>query len=202
MARFCPICGKSESQAQFYGELCAKCAELRMPPLPKAEVWVCKKCGRTTGKKGFRKDASLEEEVARAIKLKNARPKFSSGFASVEYDSAYGRITRQIEVSVRQNTCLECAKASTQYFEAIIQLRGEQQKVRKLLPLLQKRIAARSFIPKIEELKEGIDIYCGSRAEAIASLNSFGLGFLRTEKLAGQKDGRRLYRTTLLVRME
>jgi NMD protein affecting ribosome stability and mRNA decay len=67
--------------------------------------------------------------------------------------------------------------------------------------MMSKKLQERTFIPKMEELKEGVDIYCGSRNEAIATLNVFKLGFLRTEKLAGEKNGKRLYRTTLLVRL-
>jgi NMD protein affecting ribosome stability and mRNA decay len=75
------------------------------------------------------------------------------------------------------------------------------KRVERMERLLIRSIESRSFIPKIEELREGIDIYCGSRNEAIAALNTQSLGFLRTEKLAGEKNGRRLYRTTLLVRL-
>ena len=85
--------------------------------------------------------------------------------------------------------------------EKMANLAKTEKKMEKLARMLVRRIESRSFIPKIEELKEGLDIYCGSRSEAIAALNSYSLGFIRTEKLAGEKNGKRLYRTTLLVRI-
>jgi NMD protein affecting ribosome stability and mRNA decay len=194
------MCGKSDAEKQFYGELCLQCAKSKLEPLPSAKVFVCQKCGQVISKARVRKECSMEEEVARLLKIKAAHPVFAPDFSSVEYESEYGRISQGIVVLTEKSMCTVCGRAGTQYFEAIIQLRGEPKKVEKMGAYLEKRIKNRSFIPKIEELKEGIDLYCGSRNEAIAALNAYELGFLRTEKLAGERNGKRLYRTTLLVR--
>ncbi|MCX6769613.1 MAG: NMD3-related protein, partial [Candidatus Micrarchaeota archaeon] len=132
---------------------------------------------------------------------KSASPIFSPDFLSVEYETEYGRMTQPVLVLTEKCMCSECGRAGSQYFEAIIQLRGDPKRVEKMAEILIRRIESRSFIPKIEELKEGLDIYCGSRNEGIAALNSQKLGFVRTEKLAGERNGKRLYRTTLLVRL-
>lgn len=201
MARFCPICGKSDSDAEFYGELCIECGRMKAKPLPPVRITVCQKCNAIIDKGRKRKDVSLEREVTRLLKLKGCDAVFDEKEGTIEYETPLGRIKQPVEVLIGKSICSDCGRAGSQYFEAIIQLRGDKDRMVRIGERLVKRIESRSFIPKIEELKEGLDIYCGSRNEAIAALNSNQLGFLRTEKLAGEKEGKRLYRTTLLVRL-
>ncbi|MEM4634101.1 MAG: NMD3-related protein [Candidatus Anstonellaceae archaeon] len=172
-----------------------------MPKFPSVRIYVCKKCKKITGKTGVRKEVEAGQEIARILKIKDASPVFSKDFSSVEYQSPYGRLEQKISVIASETVCNVCAMLNSRYYEAIIQLRGERKEIQKAFLLLQRKISSRSVIPKVEELKEGIDIYCASRSEAISALNAQGFGFLRTEKLAGEKNGRRLYRTTLLVRL-
>lgn len=201
MTRYCPICGKPDANVSFHGELCVECAKEKISPFPTVRITVCQKCNEVMDKGRGKKGLTLAEETTRQLKLKSANAIFSDDLASVEYDTPYGRLKRGILVLVTKAQCAVCSRAGSQYFEAIIQLRGTEDKVEKMARRLIARLEAKSFIPKIEELKEGIDIYCGSRNEAIAALNTQELGFLRTEKLAGEKNGKRLYRTTLLVRL-
>ena len=201
MVRFCPLCGKSDSQAEFFGELCLACAKGRLPEFAPVRVAVCGKCGSLIDRGRKRKAASLEEEVIRLLKLKGKDAVFHADTSEMEYQSDYGRVKQNVLVLTGKSMCTDCSRAGSQYFEAIIQLRGNPGKISKMADLLLRRIEEKSFVPKIEELKEGLDIYCGGRNEAIAALNTYELGFLRTEKLAGEKDGKRLYRTTLLVRL-
>ncbi|VVC01607.1 NMD3 family protein [uncultured archaeon] len=201
MARYCPICGKSDEKVAFHGELCMDCARERVPQFPNVHVGICQKCGEVIDKGRKKKEMTIEEEISRILKIKQQKPVYAPEYKSVEYDTPYGRISQDILVLFDKNMCVDCARSGSQYFEAIIQLRDNPDKVERMAERLIKRISSRSFVPKIEELKEGIDIYCGSRNEAIAALNSQQLGYLRTEKLAGEKNGKRLYRTTLLVRL-
>lgn len=201
MARYCPICGKPDSEKEFYGELCVDCAKEKIGHFPTVRVRVCAKCGQVIDKARKKKGIKFDDEVTRQLKLKASHPKYSGDFSSVEYDTHLGRLSQGILVLTDKQQCADCSRAGSQYFEAIIQLRGDPKRVERMERLFIRRIESRSFIPKIEELKEGIDIYCGSRNEAILALNSQELGYLRTEKLAGEKNGKRLYRTTLLVRL-
>ncbi len=201
MARFCPICGISDEKVPFHGELCLQCAKGRVSPLPTVRITVCSKCGTIMDKARKKKETKLEDEVARLLKLRQKNPSLSKDCTEISYDTPAGRISQPLLLLSDKSICTDCGRAGTQYFEAIIQLRGPENKVERMLNLISRRLEETTFIPKIAELKEGIDIYVGSRNEAIASLNSYELGFLRTEKLAGEKNGKRLYRTTLLVRL-
>jgi len=201
MARYCPVCGKSDAEEEFHGELCVECAKAKVAALPVARVTVCAKCGAVMDKGRKKKGLTVQEEAARLLKLKGANPAFAPDFSWVEYDTHLGRLRREAVVLVAKAQCAECSRAGSQYFEAIIQLRGGEKKVERMARLLSRQLERTTFIPRLEELREGIDIYCGSRNEAIAALNLYKLGFMRTEKLAGEKNGKRLYRTTLLVRL-
>ena len=195
------MCGKSDATAQFHGEMCIECAKTKIGEFSTVRVRVCQKCGEVINKGRGVKGIKFEDEVSRQLRIKSSHPKYNEDYTSVEYDTFYGRFTQGIVVLTEKFQCLMCARAGSQYFEAIVQLRGDPRRIESMGRRLIARIESRSFIPKIEELKEGIDIYCGSRNEAISALNSQELGFLRTEKLAGEKNGKRLYRTTLLVRL-
>lgn len=201
MARYCPICSKSDQEAPFHGELCSSCAKSRMPQLPSAHVMFCPKCHSLLDRGRKKRDATLSEEVIRLLKLKRSNAAFDEKTGEIEYDTEHGRMKQAVLLHTQKTQCADCDRSGSQYFEAIVQLRGDGKKVEKMAGQLVRKLQQRTFVPKIAELHEGIDIYCGSRKEAIASLNSFALGFVRTEKLAGQRDGRRLYRTTLLVRL-
>jgi nonsense-mediated mRNA decay protein 3 len=201
MVRYCPVCGKSDSQATFHGELCVDCAKGRLGPLPPVKITLCQKCGSLIDRARKKKDASFGEEVVRLLHLKGKNGQFDAKKSEVEYDAGYGRVSQSVLVLEEKSICTECGRAGTQYFEAIIQLRGEGKKVSRMADMVMEKLEEKTFIPKIVELKEGLDVYVGSRNESIAALNAFGLPYVRTEKLAGQKEGRRLYRTTLLVRL-
>ena len=202
MARYCPKCGKSDIDAPFHGEMCMECAKISIGELDNVHVTICAKCGSVVDRGRKKKEVTVQDEATRQLKLKGTNPAYSEDMASVEYDTPSGRIKRDLLVLIRKEQCVVCARSNSQYFEAIIQVRGEDRlKVERMVEILITRVESRSFIPKIDELKEGIDIYCGSRNEAIAALNAQKLGFVRTEKLAGEKNGKRLYRTTLLVRL-
>lgn len=201
MTRYCPICGKPETQVQFIGEFCHSCARTRLEAFPPVRITVCSKCGSLIDKARKKKEVKIGDEVIRLLKLKQRDAEFDEKSSSIAYDSPMGRITQSVLVLTEKSQCVVCGRAGTQYFEAIVQLRGPEKRVSMMAGWIIKRIESRSFVPKVLELKEGIDVYCGSRNEAIASLNQFNLGYVRTEKLAGERNGKRLYRTTLLVRL-
>lgn len=201
MVRYCPTCGKTDAQAEFYGEMCIECTGARLPHFEPVRVAVCQKCGSVIGKSREKKETTFDEEVVRLLKLKGKDAKYDAKKSEVEYDAGFGKLRQSVLVLADKGVCTVCGRAGTQYFEAIIQLRGRESQVAKMAHILVHGIEKNSFVPKVEELKEGIDIYCGSRNEAISELNVHKLGFLRTEKLAGERNGKRLYRTTLLVRL-
>src|SRR3989338_327609 len=207
MKRICPRCGKSSHDAEFVGEFCASCypVEIKCPSM--VEVAKCSRCERLLGPRGWVKEGQFDFDllIKRNCKGKFIEVKFDpvGGLAVfwVKAGSGETKVERKVELRVQKGICSDCTRRTGGYFEGNIQIRGEERKVQKFAMKIANELEKKSFIAKIEELKEGIDIYFGNRVAAIDALNEFGLSYYRTEKLAGERNGRRLYRTTLLVRL-
>jgi len=122
----------------------------------------------------------------------------------------------RVEILWRGETCDRCSRISGGYFEGVVQVRADG---RSLSPR-EREVAARigaeveerlqeggarlSFISRMTE-EEGLDIVVGqsTMGEEIAREITGALGGRYTvhPKLAGEKDGRRLYRITYSIRL-
>src|SRR3989344_6018526 len=115
MPRYCPMCGKPETQVQFIGEFCHSCARTRVQELPAVQITICSKCGSLIDKARKKKDAKLADEVIRLLKLKQKDAEFDEKSSQVTYDSALGRITQPVIVLTEKSQCVVCGRAGTQY---------------------------------------------------------------------------------------
>ena len=89
-----------------------------------------------------------------------------------------------------------------QYFEAILQLREISQEV---LDFVQEEITKYHIpVAKVEELKNGFDFYLADNkfAKALGKKlqDNFGGEKISTSSIYGQKDGKEIYRGTILFR--
>jgi len=219
MKKMCPSCGRAEEKSEFVGAFCPRCYGERheLFSLPRVmEVTFCPTCGKTLS--GFR--IPLEKQISAAIlaKVKSAHKIVDSSVKLSREGKHYvalvdlvfsvdgKRVSKQARVIVRVNKkqCEECSRKSSGYFEAIIQFRvsGErdaervERKASKAIALLQKT----TFIPRVERLAEGVDVFVGSAAEAQKALHELNLSYTTSKKLAGVKDGRKISRTTFCAR--
>ncbi|WP_067049996.1 60S ribosomal export protein NMD3 [Methanofollis ethanolicus] len=117
----------------------------------------------------------------------------------------------------RKEQCDRCNRISGGYYEGIIQVRATDRKLsgremetaariaEQTEDVLQEGGARLSFVSKIDETKDGLDIVVGSNqmGQAIASDITAALGGRLTThpKLVGEKEGKRLFRITFLVRL-
>lgn len=103
-----------------------------------------------------------------------------------------------MRVKVIKTMCKTCSKLSGSYCEVILQLRGDREKIINAFNKIDKKI-----VSKVEELKEGIDVYLISRDYGLSIVKSFadeGAILKFSSKLWGVKDGQRVYRGYILVR--
>lgn len=113
-------------------------------------------------------------------------------------------------VNVRSQLCKNCTRQLGGYFESILQVRGEFDRketarvVENLIASFSKK-DKKAFITDVAFLKHGIDFYIGSTRVARKIANVIKGKNCRTKespKLVGvDKQGKRLYRVTILVRM-
>jgi nonsense-mediated mRNA decay protein 3 len=122
----------------------------------------------------------------------------------------------QVYVSIYLKACDRCSRIAGKYFEATIQVRGSLEKPSDDELEECERIAHSmaeasyrdgeqlSFIQEFKNTKAGIDIIVGStqlgRQIAKALHERFGGKIQKSSKLVGKKDGRDVFRTTILIR--
>jgi len=204
MKKTCPSCGASSAERSFVGAFCVHCLPIDIKVPHKIKVPECSRCGRIRFREWIpRTGKNLNAILGHACKGKFESCAYLNGEAVllVPVGSKSIEVKRPVEIAFSKDICTDCSRAASGYFEAIVQLRGDRNRVRQVADKVRKTLEQRSFVPKFEELHEGIDVYSGSRKEAIDLIGELGYGYVRTEKLAGEKNGKRLYRTTLLVRL-
>jgi len=124
---------------------------------------------------------------------------------------------KAVSATVRRTTCERCSRIAGNYYEAIVQVRGssgppasfeleESQKIADArTDLCLERGDRHSFIQETKEVKGGIDLVVGStqqgRSIAKAIQDRFGGSSQESYKLVGMRDGKKVYRTSILVRL-
>ncbi|MFH1285356.1 MAG: NMD3-related protein, partial [Candidatus Micrarchaeota archaeon] len=200
-------------KTKFAGSFCVNCYLKRMKvDVPgKITIEVCKNCNRIKHARGMEKRT---DEFVKKLVLKQCKGKFAD--AQLEIDEQSGAIRmlfllqegedvvelkRSIPFEVRYTCCPECSRVSGGYFEAIVQLRGNEEKIVRVLPKLQRILERETFVSNVKELKEGVDLYVGSYKAAAEVLSLLGYNPKKSVKLSGMKDGHRVYRTTFCLRL-
>ena len=218
----CPSCGKDESafDEPFVGAFCPDCFaskkslfEIKLP----LELEYCQKCGkaRFTGIWEYPNAERLALYLTGKVRSEYPFTVKALGLTSPENNMLQIEVEISLELpqgsAVKKRTtrtvallptqCVSCSQRSGGYFEAIIQLRGDEAKIARKTALIKAMVGNESFVAKVEELKEGTDIYVGSFKTATDVLSKLKLEYTQANKLAGKKRGKNLYRRTYCVRL-
>ena len=124
---------------------------------------------------------------------------------------------REIKVLLQMVQCPRCSRYMSNYYEAILQIRAmnrhlTEEEKEELDRFVRKEVEKRlkkdrmAFISKFIPKKEGLDYQIGSmggaRNIALSIKSKYGGRIKETAKLVGvDKDGRNLYRITVVVRI-
>ncbi|MCL6089107.1 MAG: 60S ribosomal export protein NMD3 [Candidatus Marsarchaeota archaeon] len=221
MERICPRCGISERERAFAGEWCINCRlSLERPKWPSVvEVTRCPKCGKIWRERGWKHAAPTL--IAKLVEAKMERAgleghyNIESGIWEGVWRSGAAKAgtgagasgasipyTHPVRIAYTGNQCTDCERSSGNYHEAIIQLRGDEVRVNAALKRLRRRLEHRTFVTKIEPMHGGQDIYVGVKKDVESVIRNEGYKFTHTDKLVGQREGKRLYRSTYLLRLE
>ncbi|MEM3362509.1 MAG: NMD3-related protein [Candidatus Anstonellaceae archaeon] len=98
--------------------------------------------------------------------------------------------------------CKNCKEKSKSY-SSIIQLRGDSLKIQEFYLFLKKLLDQENIkIFKVQELKEGKNLYVDKKEELVLLFSRNKIKFVRTSKLVGQKrDGKRIFLDTFLIKV-
>lgn len=119
---------------------------------------------------------------------------------------------KPVLILIKKQVCPNCSAVPQTYYEAVLQLRGSEEKVRKMQSRIEKKIGEMrplhkgAFISEqgIKKVLGGIDIRIGSKEIAwklamdIKSL--YKTEIKKSYTLVGARQGSRIYRTTILMR--
>ncbi|MFH1056605.1 MAG: NMD3-related protein [Candidatus Micrarchaeota archaeon] len=211
----CPSCGSKEKQ--FVGAFCMDCfSKQQLVEVQKKnlEFVQCPKCGRV---KKAGEWVAFDERMVRELVEKKSKSAFPLA-ARVSYsrdknfllvkavfdlnvDGARVLQEKRLEIPVVKTMCLQCNRESGGYKEAIIQLRGDEQKVEKALLRLQYHLSGKTFWKAERKKTGGVDVIAGSKTTALNAVRQLKKSFSLSHKLMGVRAGKRLFLVTVLVRV-
>ena len=228
-SKFCPKCGK-ETDTLIKG-MCKKCY-LRGEDLFRVKdlsIEYCSRCERV--RHGFKWAERSDEEIIEGIKSK-VRPIADLEQAKIivgvkqEGDTTYnvrikvvglleGVLVEQEKgfvLELDKKICDPCMKLSSDYREAVLQLRTESgpKEAEEMLKLAEEFVEQEkandplSGVVNVLRTKNGFDVWVASSKAGAKVANKLGRLYSvkvgTSKKLIGQEGGKRKYRYTFLVR--
>lgn len=216
MRKFCPKCGKPTEE--FYDNLCLDCFLQKLnieENLPKEiEINQCPLCREFFIKNKISTKQKIVEDI-----LKKETKKIGVGIVSIKIDDNVIKFQYELRVNntmieressiklkIRKKYCNPCRLRLSGYYEAVLQIRKVDKKKLEMIYEMIERSRKRNkfaFISKEVKLKNGLDIYVGSKgvARKIARIcrKNFGAEVKVSRKFYGIKDGKKVYRESFLV---
>ncbi len=216
--KFCPKCGNKTEK--FYDNVCADCFLKRLDvEIPsKMIVRKCKSCGKYfAGEKDF---DSLEPAVGKILssslnddKIKSANYRILDGKVSITLVIGREDLEKEksgdIQLVEKLIICRYCSLKNSKYFNSTLQLRVDKDLQEELLNVIKDNIYRLNrndkfaFISTVEKLKEGYNIYIGSKSAAnkVAEhlKKQYKLKTKISRKQYGIEGGKTIYRDTILI---
>ncbi len=196
MESFCPKCGKT---GKLIEGLCKDCFSEKVSiKLTHDRFLVCNECGKSGVFENIKE--AIRSRIKSDWKIKKMDFSIKEGSITVDAKIQSGRNvfdkSFEIPVFIQKALCRECSNLHGGYYESIVQLRDRDS---------YDDLIAKARSARLEEKKEGVDLYFTHRDDAIAFVALLAKKFdakpKETRSLVGQKDGKRIYRNTILVRL-
>jgi len=205
---FCVKCGKNASVNNF----CEDCFLLanKLFDADNIMIYFCKKCKRYFLKgKNIAIDDAIKQAIKTKHKIKNIEIKKKTVgnkiYATIicsGYINPCKKIKleeKRIVVNIMKRVCDDCTKLSGNYYEALIQVRGEDaEKIFKKIKWMLRNV----LIAGIEKKKYGYDIRFVNKNEAFKIANQMRKRFSVNDsyKLVGDKKGEKIYRNFYAIK--
>lgn len=216
MEKICPQCGASTNDKPFVGSFCRNCFihRTRIYSLPELSLMQCPKCQRLRLKGEWVAAETLYEHLRKKIDSKHPLTRCRIEFEQPDKKHVLARLDLTFTVDgqdvhekddwsmpLEKKMCPDCSLRSGGYHEAVIQVRGPKEKAQKVAAQLVRLIERKTFITKVIQQKEGVDIQVGKKRGGLEAMSKLRLDATYTRKLIGEREGKRLYRTTACIRL-
>jgi NMD protein affecting ribosome stability and mRNA decay len=214
--KFCPKCAKSSQEVEFLEDFCLEHAiENKIKFFKKnLELYICTKCNKikifnfsTSSSEWVEQDSKKfadylfkKLKINLPIKIDDLKLNLSTGLVELKFKKQI--FSFFIKIKLKKVLCNSCSISNSRSYQAIIQLRGEKQKIDFLYQKFQKLFLEYKIHQiKEKELKEGIDLFVSPKQNVVLLLSDKKIKFLRTSKLVGQRrDGKKIYLDTFLIK--
>ncbi len=202
----CPKCGRTSDEVDFIEAFCIDCYPVNIQCPQKVVIEQCKACKKikVSGEWIPHSRKRIAEHVISKCKGEFSEATYDlnthEASLTVVKDNSSTVFRRRIKLVMKTVMCRHCSRISGGYFQGIIQLRGDEKRVKRYARMLTEKLGKTTFITKEEEKHGGIDLYVGSSKAVVQLLSEMGVKALITRKLVGREKGRRLYRTTFRIR--
>jgi nonsense-mediated mRNA decay protein 3 len=231
---FCVECGR---EGELIGSVCKECFSKKhvIASLPDhVDLTLCAHCSSMETPKGWKDVGSMREAVEESLRsfialLKDARivdmrveltekdERNLQADVSLIVSANGAEFSRQLStiVRVKRGSCNECSKQQGKYYEAILQVRGQERTLSErtedeVQRLVKERVASMRknsrevFVSKVARVKGGLDFYFSTipaaRTIARELESSMCAEYKESSSLWGKRDGKEIYRMTFLAR--
>jgi nonsense-mediated mRNA decay protein 3 len=232
---FCVECGK---EGELIGSLCEECYSKKhvQPSIPDhVDLTICAHCQSMQTPKGWEDVGSIREAAETAIEDAIVLPKETKvsdlrvHLSEKDERNLQARVevmlviqghqfSRELGTIVRlkRGSCAECSKQQGKYYEAILQVRGQERNLPKDVEqeidrFVTERVGAMRkssrevFLSKVAKVKGGLDFYFStiSSARGVSRdlQDAYCAEYKESSSLWGRRDGKDIYRMTYLVRL-
>lgn len=232
---FCVECGK---EGELIGSLCIECfssKHMKVSLPDHVDLITCAHCSSMSLDGRWQDVGSVREGAEAAIASAVAIPRGASvkemSIELSEKDERNMDVRARFVVAVeghefvrdlstilrlKRGSCDQCSKQKGSYYEAVLQVRGDERSMnkdaeREIERMVRDRVAAMrkssrgAFISKIERVKGGLDFYFSTAKAAGAVAREIQdtrcAEYKESSSLWGRRDGEEVYRMTYLVRM-
>jgi nonsense-mediated mRNA decay protein 3 len=217
--KFCPKCGNKTEK--FYDGLCENCFLSKISiskNLPdKIFIKQCKLCGKFFLNKNSGSIENLIEDFLKDFLKKDELNSISYRIYEnklfltlrIKINDLEKTEEKEIDLVFKKIICQACSMKESGYFQAVIQVRAPRNFLVEIKKEIENQIDYLSqydnlaFISRFQELKNGFDIFLGSKALAREIARILKLKYKAktkiTRKIAGKLKGKKVYRDTILI---
>ncbi|MEM4255253.1 MAG: NMD3-related protein [Candidatus Norongarragalinales archaeon] len=211
--KICPSCGKSEKQ--FVGSFCIDCfskQQLVEVAGKNLSLTLCPRCLRVKSGSAWVEFTPkvVEEMVAHKSKSRfplSTQVSFTQGkrFVGVhakfhlKVDGHDVKQEKHFEIPFSKTLCLDCSRQAGGYKEAIVQIRGDERRVERVLQKLEKAIEGKTFWKTELKKTGGADLVAGSKNAVLDAVRSLKKPFSLSHKLTGVRNGKKVFLVTILI---
>lgn len=170
----------------------------------------CRVCGKIRTREGFAPEdrlslGSVVQQRLNKFKVKMISHEDGKALLDVVSARREGNVytEKEVEIKYRKVTCDSCYKRIGGYYEATVQLRGDPERISRMIERITRYAEERGeFVAKVERADNGYDMYVSSKALVSAFVSEREITAKVSYTLSGlNQSGKKVYKNTYAIRL-